>query len=294
MQNPESVQDRQERLSLFPGCEGAVWLHENLPSRLSQHRIHRHDEIEFNLVVEGTASYLLSDGADSASARRQEIRPGTLIWLFPAQDHVLLQKSADFSMWILVASPGLCSRACTTESALPLTRSGSPPRITAQFSEQRSAHLRSVLHTLSQGWTHSDTAWLNTGIAYALLTAWRLYQDSQEDSTGTPVHPAVHRAAHLLRTETEPMPLEILSCRVGLSPARLSRLFAAQTGQSITEFRNCRRMDRFLERFDRTADAGQPTPSLLEMALEVGFGSYAQFYRVFREQFGYAPGDHQR
>ena len=65
---------------------------------------HRHAELELNLVVRGTASYLLGD-------RRYELTPRTLTWLFPGQDHVLVDESADHELWWAVFRPGLVSRA---------------------------------------------------------------------------------------------------------------------------------------------------------------------------------------
>src|SRR5918995_1783331 len=50
-------------------------------------RAHRHAELELNLVVRGTATYLLGE-------RRYALTPGTLTWLFPGQDHVLVDGSA--------------------------------------------------------------------------------------------------------------------------------------------------------------------------------------------------------
>src|SRR5207247_2295767 len=55
-------------------------------------RPHRHAELEVNLVVRGSASYLLGE-------RRYELTPGTLTWLFPGQDHVLVEESADHELW---------------------------------------------------------------------------------------------------------------------------------------------------------------------------------------------------
>ncbi len=70
----------------------------------------------------------------------------------------------------------------------------------------------------------------------------------------------------------------------GLSPSHLSRLFKAQTGVSITRFRNQRR----LERFRALYGDGRRTTALAA-ALDAGFGSYAQFYRVVRAETARSP-----
>lgn len=70
-----------------------------------------------------------------------------------------------------------------------------------------------------------------------------------------------------------------------LSPHTLSRSFRRETNMSIVEFRNELRLARFLSYVDsdesRVADA----------AREAGFGSYAQFHRVFRARYGQSPRD---
>src|SRR5919204_2219044 len=76
-------------------------------------RAHRHAELELNLVVRGTASYLLRE-------RRYELTTGTLTWLFPGQEHVLVDESPDHELWWAVFRPGLVARTATTPPTLPL------------------------------------------------------------------------------------------------------------------------------------------------------------------------------
>ena len=132
----------------------------------------------------------------------------------------------------------------------------------------------------------------NTGLAYALSMSWAAHCASAQLSPFSDVHPCVEKAAKILRdesgTEAQALSLQLLSRRVGLSTSRLSRLFKAQTGVSITEFRNRRRLEKFLELYG----AGQKH-NLHEAALEAGFGSYPQFHRVFKSVMGYAPGGHR-
>ncbi len=69
----------------------------------------------------------------------------------------------------------------------------------------------------------------------------------------------------------------------GVSLSRLARSFKTEMGMSIVEHRNRLR----LQRFHRLVEGGQ---SLLPAALEAGFGSYAQFHRVFRALHQSSPG----
>jgi AraC-like DNA-binding protein len=64
--------------------------------------------------------------------------------------------------------------------------------------------------------------------------------------------------------------------RLGISVSRLARVFKAEMGMSLVEYRNRLRLDRF----GALLEGGRS--NLLEAALDAGFGSYAQFHRVFR------------
>jgi len=64
--------------------------------------------------------------------------------------------------------------------------------------------------------------------------------------------------------------------KLDISLSRLARVFKAEMGMSLVEYRNRLRLDRFAVLLDRGRT------NLLEAALAAGFGSYAQFHRVFR------------
>ena len=103
------------------------------------------------------------------------------------------------------------------------------------------------------------------------------------------VHPAVEKAARLIRSDPGALRLVELARRSGLSPSRLSRLFKRQTGIAWVDFRNRERIKRFLNMYG----AGQ-RHNVLEAALEAGFGSYPQFHRVFRRVMGCTPAFHRK
>lgn len=74
-----------------------------------------------------------------------------------------------------------------------------------------------------------------------------------------------------------------LAQRHGMSATRLCRMFKSELGMSLVEYRNRLRMDRFLS----LVQSGRG--DLLMTALDAGFGSYAQFHRVFRALHGDSP-----
>ena len=69
----------------------------------------------------------------------------------------------------------------------------------------------------------------------------------------------------------------------------MSRLFKQQTGVALVDFRNRQRVEKFLDFYG----TGQRR-TMLDAALEAGFGSYAQFHRVFKRVRGCSPVEHRR
>jgi AraC-like DNA-binding protein len=74
-----------------------------------------------------------------------------------------------------------------------------------------------------------------------------------------------------------------LARRLGISPGHLARSFKREMGVSLVDYRNRLRIQRFFQLLQR----GEYR--LLDAALEAGFGSYAQFHRVYRKLVGSAP-----
>lgn len=259
-----------EDLGLRPGADGRVGHH---LAADGPPRAHRHAELELNLVVRGTATYLLGE-------RRYELTPRTLTWLFPGQDHVLVDESRDHELWWAVFRPGLVSRAATTAPTRTLLERDPLGQFSRRLDAKRATHLGTLLSELCD----VDDALLNAGLAYLLLFAWRAFLESEDLVAGVDVHPAVEAVARCLHADPEAGGLDTLARTAGLSPSHLSRIFKAQTGVSITRFRNRRRLERFMALYGN----GRRTTALAA-ALEAGFGSYAQFYRVLRAETGRTP-----
>jgi AraC-like DNA-binding protein len=262
-----------ENLGLRPEVDGRVGHHEAADG---PPRAHRHAELELNLVVRGTASYLLDE-------RRYELTPRTLTWLFPGQDHVLVDESTDHELWWAVFRPRLVSRAATTMPARPLLERDPVGQFSRRLDARRATRLGALMRELRDAETVDD-ALVNAGLAYLLLFAWQGFLDSEDFVAGIDVHPGVETVARCLQADPGAGGLDALARTAGLSPSHLSRLFKAQTGVSITRFRNQRRLERFMALYGH----GRRTTALAA-ALEAGFGSYAQFYRVLRTETGRTP-----
>lgn len=253
----------EEILHIPQGADGIAWFARGTRMRQS----HRHRELEVNLVLTGRAAYLVG-------GRRVPLSAGSMIWLFPKQEHLLIDSTSDFTMWVLVFRPALVAR-CTSGEIRRILASPDPGEV---LSRRLSPARVESLHRLYQGAfdEKSDHEFVNAALAYALVESWRAYQFSADLIPATQVHPAVARAARLVTDTDTPLSLSAIARHAGLSPARLSRLFQKQVGVTLTRFRQ----QKCLERFLRFYGAGA-RHSLIEAALMAGFGSYPQFHRVF-------------
>lgn len=264
-------------LQIPAGLEGDVYSHKT-DRRLRQ--MHRHVELEFNLVTRGRAVYLLENG-------RYDLTPFSLLWLFPEQEHVLVRESADFEMWIAVFKESLLKKVCTSQSCRLLLEANPPGGHLRLLAKDSGLRLQSFLLHLAQN--KNDRLLFNAGLAYAILDTWQAYSNADGIPAGGELHPAVANAARMIRDDDSSLAVEKISQKVGLSTAHLSRLFLAQTGMSLLDFRSRTRIERFL-----TAYGNGRRSTMTEAALQAGFGSYAQFHRVFKKIIGVGPRAFQR
>ncbi len=268
----------KEKLRISSGLDGAVWSHRF--QRDARRASHRHDELEFNLITRGRASYLLGD-------RRVDLTQGVLIWLFPAVEHLLLHESDDFAMWIVVVRPMALRRGCATPDIAALCQPSPPPRDCLRLVEADYRDLDDLATRVRA--VDDDPDAFNAGLGWLLHSAWRATQRGKTAGDTAALHPAVERAATILRDNDPTLRLDELARRSGLSASRLSRLFGRQVGLSVTEYRNRVRVDRFI-----TLYANGRRRTMLDAALQAGFGSYIQFHRAFKRHMGCGPAAYRR
>jgi AraC-like DNA-binding protein len=258
-------------LNLPLQADGSIWHYRNLGAA---HQRHHHAELELNLVTRGHGTYLLGN-------RRYQIRRGDLLWLFPAQEHLLMEQTADFEMWIGVFKRRAIRKTATDMRTRVLLRTEPEGEFCRRLAEKDVGRLEDILIELADA--SDQLSLLNAGISYSLLYAWRCFERAS-DVPVQDIHPAVERAARLLRDNPDSLSLDQLARQAGLSATRLSRLFKEQTGSALVDFRNRQRIDRFLTIYG----TGQRR-TMLDAALEAGFGSYPQFHRVFKRMMGHSP-----
>ena len=74
-----------------------------------------------------------------------------------------------------------------------------------------------------------------------------------------------------------------LAAHLQVGPGRFARVFKQEMGVSLVRYRNQLRLERFV----KIMDGGRS--NMLDAARAAGFGSYAQFHRVFHSLRGTTP-----
>lgn len=241
---------------------------------------HRHDELECNLIVQGSGAYLIGE-------QRVDLQPHSILWLFPEQEHLLLDQTDDFKIWILVMKPEYLAQLCVDEMSQTLLERNPTGSFLRHVSQPQFDQLRALCQTVAD--THEKIAFYNAGLGYLLMSTWLAFQEGSIVPLNDPIHPAIDKIIKYIRMDQSPNDLETVADLVGLTTETVSRLFKSQMGISLTAFRNRCRVDRFLDLYGH----GHAL-TMLEAATMAGFGSYAQFYRVFVQVMKITPATYRR
>ena len=82
--------------------------------------------------------------------------------------------------------------------------------------------------------------------------------------------------------------LDAMAAHAGVSRSHLSRIFPVATGMQLSSYLRGRRLT------EAARELANGAPGILDVALDVGYGSHEAFTRAFRDQFGLTPDDVRR
>lgn len=265
----------KEPLSPFvrrPGRDGVVV--SMADKRWYLRQWHAHDSLEINLVLRGSGQVLLDN-------RRYPLLPGHLIWLWPGQWHIPSDWSADMLLWIVEWRPGTLPRLRRARRRDDPV----PGDFAAPFCRRLAAPaLRRLDGLLAAVAARTRPDAFNRGLDFALFALWDEFLAAEPVQDCAAFHPKLAAAIALLGGPDPDLTLARLARRVQLSPFYLSALFQKQTGLTLPAYRNRLRLQEFFRRYH-----AHPEIRILQHALDSGFGSYAQFFRVFSAATGLAP-----
>jgi methylphosphotriester-DNA--protein-cysteine methyltransferase len=287
-----------ENLKLGPRYDGFLFLAESArnPPVLKSHH---HVELELNVVVRGTITYVVGNQRFTFGQR-------TLLWMYPAQEHQLVDRSGDAQYYVAVFKPALIAEACRGPGYEGLKRKNVKGGGVLHTVLEPTAFdlIRKTMDSMmvealdsdvlnreagfgvgsAFSFEHGDPDGLNAGLRHLLLLCWRSQQKRQTQDRAVALHPAVREALELLSKGEWEQNLARLAHRCGVSEAFLSRIFGRQMGVSLSRYRNSVRLGRFLEYYRRAEGK-----TITEAVYAAGFGSYAQFYKVFAQAYGCGP-----
>lgn len=222
---------------------------------------HFHAEPELNLVTAGIAAFGMGEKVLPVAA-------GDLLWWPPGQDHVLLDASPDFDLFVIGVTAEFSARVLAgtadVSSVGPIhVRLPAAARAAIEAScvvPGSVSDVAAIELRVGELWRESHALRRSAGAMHVLTrrTLLSLYQ-----------RPDLARAevAELVRT----------------CPSEVSRYFHEDMGMTLSVFRARLRILRFIQAVDDGA------PSLLAAAMDSGFGSYSQCHRVFQQLFGCSP-----
>jgi AraC-like DNA-binding protein len=243
-------------------ARGHVWRHRPETRRPR----HFHAEPELNLVTAGTARFGMGDLAI-------DVRAGELLWWPPGQDHVLLDASADFDLFVVGVTPELSDRVLGVDGAAAhagATRVRLPPDVLASVQSLCAA----ASHRLD------PVAQDASAIERQVGDLWRAAHRARRVPCNR--HVLTRRALGHLLERPDATRADIAQA-IQADPTEVSRHFHRDMGLTLAGYRTRLRLLRFVQAVDGGA------PGLMAAALEAGFGSYAQCHRAFQQTFGCPP-----
>jgi AraC-like DNA-binding protein len=241
----------------MPGAaRGHIWHH--VPE--TRRPRHFHSEPELNLVTAGSGSFGVGE-------RTLAVTAGDLLWWSPGQDHVLLDASWDFDLFVIGLTPELSARVLGADGPAAHTGATQVRLDTATLASLRSSCEKPLAND-------------PTAVERLVGDLWR--RAHRVRLAGPRKHALTGRALVSLIERPELGRTDVATMARGY-PTEVSRHFHKDVGLTLTEYRTRLRLVRFIE----AARSGHT--NLMSAALEAGFGSYSQCHRTFQETLGCSP-----
>ena len=241
----------------LPGAARAhVWHH--VPE--TRRPRHFHTEPELNLITAGRGLFGVGDVNIAVAA-------GDLLWWSPGQDHVLLDASADFDLYVIGLTPELSGRVLG-QNNLPAHAGATRIRLDPEALGK--------LRSLCAAPCGADPSAVERHVG-------DLWRDAHTFRLTTVDKHALTSRAIVSLLERPELRRDDVALAARGHPSDVSRYFHKDVGLTLTEYRTRLRLLRFIH----IADAGGM--NLMSAALDAGFGSYSQCHRAFQETLGCSP-----
>lgn len=242
---------------------------------------HWHDHVEINLLLDGAMTYLFN-------GRQERVESGRLVLFWAAIPHQTILVTPEAPL-ICIYLPLVDFLALSIEKkARQSIMQGA--FLVEPFSRETTSQ---VVSDWVEEWDRGDLVRRQLIAEEAKLRVRRLILDHADGrgfpvaGPATPVSPAIRHSEVLTdlinRHFSEALSLELLGKRANVHPTTANRAFRDVLGISVMEYLTRYRLARAMQRLAETED------SILEIALDCGFGSSSRFYDIFKQRTGTTP-----
>ena len=258
---------------LLPADIPAEW-RRHLPETLG---FHMHENCELTLITQGRMLYIVDGTCIEVSA-------GDLICFGSYIPHAWIpDRSAPVNVVELSFSPHLNSQFPGNHSPV-LTRlaTGTPKYMYIHDVGEIGQRMHKVAEELearAYGYRMAATLELYL-ILLGLMRHFGAHPEKVENNQSQVIRKAREYIAEHL---SENPGLSEIAAAVFVTPHHLSFLFKKQVGIGIADYMNQQKLLRTVEMLSN------PEQSVLDIALQSGFTSKSNFYRVFKEYYGITP-----
>ncbi|MFC5448821.1 AraC family transcriptional regulator [Paenibacillus aestuarii] len=283
-----------EYLKTYPNMDTSSPLHIKVNRLHNGYRAHRHDYLEFSYVLEGSGSEVINNV-------RHPMVPGTFTFVLPYQVHeiftdpgsTLVLFNCEFSMDLLM-EPGQHGDLSS------LIKDFHSLQSYAQFAGSDKERMEMLIKDMHEAY-NGDELWRRTFLQIKLKEILIRFDRFRRSSEAAPVSdardarqpskvsastwPIIH---YIHRNYQEELTLSDLAAKFSMSMSRISEVIKQTTGQTFVHFLHDLRLRHACSLLVST------DMSVIEIAHEVGYGSYKTFSHIFRETKGLPPKDYRK
>ncbi len=281
-------------LKSFPNMEHSL-LHISLHTLTNGFRAHRHDFLEFSYVVEG-------NGYEIINGEQHLMTPGTFTFVQPYQIHeiithpgnTLVLYNCNFAMELLADQHQNANMLTLLDQA--------DVKSYIYLKGKQHEHMHALMQSMLSEYEQQSKwrlAMLRAKLKEVLITFDRLLAINGGNSGISNVTAASQIQAarktsswpiiyYIHQHYQEELTLSCLAKRFSMSISRISEVIKETTGQSFVHFLHDLRIRQACSLLVSTE------MSVAEIAMEVGYGSYQTFARVFREAKGVVPKNYRK
>ncbi|GIP33724.1 AraC family transcriptional regulator [Paenibacillus sp. J2TS4] len=277
-------------LKTYPNMHTAFPLHLSLNQLPHGYPAHRHDFLEFSYVVEGFGEEIINGVC-------HPMAPGTFTFILPYQVHeIVTQPGSTLKLYNCSFSLDLLMDSGINGTLGGLVNDWDRQSPFTQFQEQNREYMKKLLEEMYQEYAEGHR-WRETMLKaqlWEILIRFDRYRqetrgDSQLPVSSTGVKSSVWPIIHYIHNHyQEELMLSNLAEAFSMSMSRISELIKQATGQTFVHFLHDLRI-RHASGLLASTDL-----SVIEIAHEVGYGSYKTFYRMFREKKGVIPTEYRK